>query len=272
MTSSYIHGTESDEQHRLERLNQWTNEKCIAAMELKEGDQVIDFGSGLGALTQRMAEVVGCRGCVVGIEQSDRQISVARNRQVTEGAAARLEFRAGSVEEPPLSPDEWGTFDVAHARFVLEHVDVPSRVVQNMVRSVRPGGRIILADDDHPMLRLWPECPGFDTVWTAYQRAFERNGNDSQVGRRLVQLLYEAGAMPARNDWVFFGSCSGSPEWDLAVENLLGVLRSAKQQMIQWELIPSDDLEFAFDSIARWKLRPDVAIWYAMAWAEGVRR
>lgn len=270
MGTDYLHGTEPLEQERLARLNHWVNRRCLAALALGPKDRVIDFGSGLGNLTQQMAEAVGPEGCVVGIEQSDQQIAVARRRALASNVPG-LEYRDGSVEQPPLAADEWGQFDVAHARFVLEHVQRPRLVVEYMVRSVRPGGRVVLADDDHPLLRVWPECSGLDAVWAAYQRAFERNGNDAQVGRRLVQLLHLAGAKPIRNDWIFFGSCSGSPEWDGAAQNLIGVLRSAKDRMVEWELIGEDAFEAACASIESWQRQPDAAIWYAIAWAEGVR-
>ena len=90
-----------------------------------------------------------------------------------------------------------GQFDVARARFVLEHIPTPLQVVRNMARAVRPGGRVILSDDDYDGLRLWPEPPGFSLVWNAYQRTYDRHGNDPIVGRRLVQLLHQAGLLLA---------------------------------------------------------------------------
>jgi SAM-dependent methyltransferase len=232
-----------------------------------------------------MADAVGAAGRVIGIELSEQQIAVARERSLAKASTAKrnaattntattcavAEYRLGRVEEPPLFANEWGTFDVAHARFVLEHVQRPLDVVRNMVESVRPGGRVILADDDHPLLKLWPECPGVDAAWTAYQRVYEINGNDPIVGRRLVALLHQAGAKPVRNDWLFFGSCAGSPEWTVAVANFIGVLRSAAERMIAAKLIGREGLEQAYEALGQWKSRPDAAIWYAMAWAEGVR-
>jgi hypothetical protein len=84
-------------------------------------------------------------------------------------------------------------------------------------RAVRPGGRIILADDDYDLLRLWPEPAGFSQVWRAYQRTYDRH---AIVGRRLVQLLHQASAKPCRNTWVFFGSCAGQENFDAYVSNL----------------------------------------------------
>ena len=49
---------------------------------------------------------------------------------------------------------------------------------------MRPGGRIILEDDGHDTLRLWPEPPGFVRLWQAYLRTYDRVGNDPVVGHR----------------------------------------------------------------------------------------
>ena len=63
---------------------------------------------------------------------------------------------AGEVLAPLLTDNELGQFDVAHARFVLEHLPDPLLLVRNMAGAVRPGGRVILSDDDYDGLRLWP--------------------------------------------------------------------------------------------------------------------
>ena len=100
-------------------------------------------------------------------------------------------------------------------------------IVRTMVRAVRPGGRIILADDDYDVMRLWPEPPGLAPVWHAYQRTYDRHGNDPIVGRRLVQLLHQAGVRPRRNTWVFFGGCSGQPDFEGYVTNLAKIIEKA---------------------------------------------
>ena len=105
-----------------------------------------------------------------------------------------------------------------------------------MVRAVRPGGRIVLADDDHGVLRLWPEPPGWMSLWDAYMRAYDRIGNDPLVGRRLVQLLHEAGAQPVRNTWVFFGGCAGMETFPILAANMAGVVRTARDTIVSQSL------------------------------------
>lgn len=188
-----------------------------------------------------------------------------------DGESRLVAWRRGDALSLPLRRGEWGSFDIAHARFLLEHVPDPLRVVRAMVKAVRPGGRVVLEDDDHDVLRLWPEPAGFTPLWRAYIRSFDRLGNDPAVGRRLVSLLYEAGARPRRNTWIFFGSCSGSPDFKAYVENAASILRGARAAIVGGGLLPAHTFDAAVAAIEAWKHRPDAALWFAIAWAEGVR-
>jgi SAM-dependent methyltransferase len=266
--SVYIHGTTDEEQRRLSLLNDvLLNNASLREMALRGDENIIDFGSGLGQFTRAMARAVP-RGRVVGIERDEKQLAQAK--RLAESDQVRVDFRRGDVLNLDLGR-EWGTFDVAHGRFILEHVPDPLRVVQSMVRAVKPGGRIVLADDDHGVLRIWPESPGLYDLWTAYMRTYDRIGNDPLTGRRLVQLLHQAGAVPRRNTWIFFGGCAGMDIFDVLAKNMAGVIRSAREAIIRMGLFESD----AFDAVMRqydaWSQRPDAALWFAVSWAEGTR-
>src|SRR5207245_5716937 len=124
---------------------------------------------------------------------NEEQLAGRNRLAAAEDERELVEFRRGDVLNLELAREESGSFDVAHARFILEHVPDPLRVVKTMVRAVKQGGRIVLADDDHDVLHLWPECPGINDLWNAYIRTYDRIGTDQHVGRRLVALLHDAG-------------------------------------------------------------------------------
>src|SRR5947207_800400 len=146
--SIYIHGTSESEQKRLSLLNDvLLNQAMLREMSLRGDERILDFGSGLGQFSRAMARAVP-RGRVVGIERDDEQLSSARRLAIEEGETNLVDFRQADVLQLDLGA-EWETFDVAHTRFLLEHLPDPLRVVKAMFRAVRPGGRIILADDDH---------------------------------------------------------------------------------------------------------------------------
>lgn len=267
--SHYLHGTDPVEQHRLSRLNDLLNARCLTELAVGPGDRVLDVGSGLGQLTRGMARQAGPTARVVGIERSPDQLAEARRQAAAAGEGELVEFRPGDALNLPLRDDEWGTFDVAHTRFVLEHVTDPVAVVRQMVRAVRPGGRVVLADDGHDTFRVWPEPAGFERLWRAYLRTYDRVGNDPYVGHRLVALLHEAGAAPVRNTWLFFGSCAGHPDLGAYVENLARILEGVRDPILALGEVDAAGFDAGLSALRRWGERPDAAMWYAVSWAEG---
>jgi SAM-dependent methyltransferase len=270
--TGYLHGTDPDEQRRLAALNDIINPPLLRELHLRGGERILDVGAGLGQFTRAMARAAGPAAHVVGIERDERQLAEARRLAEAAGEASLLDLRAGDALDLPLQDTEWGSFDVVHARFLLEHLADPQRAVRGMVRAACPGGRIVLADDDHPLLRPWPEIPGFAPLWSAYQEAFRRLGYDPEIGRRLVALLHDAGATPRRNTWVFFGSCAGSETWSPLIANLTGVLRTARGTIVDRALLAPEAFDLGLQAIESWAERPDAAFWFGIAVAEGVRQ
>jgi SAM-dependent methyltransferase len=271
LESSYIHGSTPIEQQRLALLNDLMNGASLHELALLGEESVLDVGSGLGQLTVAMARVVGPGARVVGVERDPRQLAEAIRRARSQGENGHMDLREGDALALPLCPEEWGTFDVAHARFLLEHVADPLAVVQGMVRAVRPGGRVVLEDDDHAVIRLWPEPAGFATIWQAYVRTYDRLGNDPYIGRRLVALLHEAGAVPSRNTWIFFGGCSGQPTFEALAHNMLAILEGVRATLLAQSLVDAETFDTGIAGIRTWMHRPDAALWFSICWAEGVR-
>lgn len=271
--AGYVHGTAAAEQDRLARLNALLNARSLDALALTGGEFVLELGAGLGQMAHGMIARGASR--VVGIERSAAQIARARDlaRHAAAAVVEAFDLRQGDVLAPPLAAPEWGTFDVAHARFILEHVSDPARVVAVMARAVRPGGRVVLEDDDHAILRLWPEPPGFDRIWKAYERTYDRLGCDPYVGRRLVTLLHEAGLRPVGNRWLWFGGCAGAGDEELQALaiNLREILRGAEEAIRDAGGLDRLTFEAGLEALDRWRGRPDATLWYASAWAEGVR-
>jgi SAM-dependent methyltransferase len=267
----YLHGTAPGEQRRLSVLNEILNDASLRELGLRGGEQILDVGCGLGQLTRAMARAAGPAGRVVGVERDADQLGEAARQAEEAGEGGLVELRQGDALALPLREEEWGSFDLAHARFLLEHVPDPLAVVRGMVRAVRPGGRIVLEDDNHDVMRLWPEPPGFGPLWRAYTRAYDRLGNDPYVGHRLVALLHEAGAAPRRNTWIFFGSCAGQPTFDAYVENTAGLLEGAREAILAGGLFDAACFDAGLAALRDWKRRPDAAMWFALSWAEGAR-
>jgi ubiquinone/menaquinone biosynthesis C-methylase UbiE len=155
------------------------------AYRLEPGLQVLDVGCGTGHFTQWFAEVVGPTGQVTGLDNSQVLLAEARRRVQDRGLP--LEYVHGDAHQLPF-PDNH--FDRCYANLVLEHLEEPQRALAELVRVARPGGLVIVTDNDFndPELtqRLTP-------VSRQLQEILRRTFRQGQLARRLPELFKAAG-------------------------------------------------------------------------------
>jgi SAM-dependent methyltransferase len=271
MSEEYIHGFSEAEMRRLTRMQDILNDAELASLDLTGVKRLLDVGSGLGQMTRAFARALEPGSTVIGVEREARQLAKAAQQAQAAGEAGLVEFRLGDATSLPLTPEEFGSFDLAHARFLLEHVRDPLAVVKQMVAAVRTGGRVVLMDDDHELLRLWPDCPEAERVWSIYWQSYSTRGLDPLIGRRLANLLHKAGARPIRVTTVFYGATRGLALFDPVVDNLIGVLEGAAEELDRSCQLPRPEMDAAFAALNRWRDLEAATVWYSLPLAEGVK-
>ena len=117
-------------------------------------------------------------------------------------------------------------------------------------------------------MRLWPEPPGVDSLWRAYFESFKRLGNDPAIGRKLPSLLHASGLQPLRITWIYFGACAGEDVFPLYVDNLIGVIAGAREQILGSGVISEGAFDESISELRKWQNLADASFWYARAWAE----
>ena len=119
-----------------------------AVAELKEGETVLDLGSGGGIDVLLSARRVGPTGFAYGLDMTDEMLELAR-RNATEAGARNVEFLKGRMEAIPL-PD--ASVDVVISNCVINLSTDKAAVLAEIARVLRPGGRMgvsdVVADDD----------------------------------------------------------------------------------------------------------------------------
>jgi arsenite methyltransferase len=114
----------------------------IERARFQSGERVVDLGSGAGLDALIAARAVGPQGRVVGIELNPVMIEKAATH-ARELGYAHAEFRQGRIEEPPVDD---GFADVVISNGVINLSFRKSKVIKEMFRLLRPGGRVSIVD------------------------------------------------------------------------------------------------------------------------------
>jgi len=114
----------------------------LAVAELREGERVLDLGSGGGIDVLLSARRVGPAGFAYGVDMTDDMLELARQNAARAGAA-NVEFRRGQIEDLPLAA---GSVDVVISNCVINLSTDKPAVLAEMFRVLVPGGRIGISD------------------------------------------------------------------------------------------------------------------------------
>ncbi len=125
--------------------------KAAAKTGVSSGQWIIDCACGTGALTCMLLQLVGDGGKAVGIDFSREMIALATKK------CPRVEYIEGNVIDLPF-PDN--TFHAATMGFALRNLADHRKAIQEMVRVVKPGGKVVILELNRPTIPVFKQAFG----------------------------------------------------------------------------------------------------------------
>jgi SAM-dependent methyltransferase len=204
----------------------------LQACGVKEGWRCLEVGAGGGSIARWLSERVGPGGWVLATDIDPRHL---------EGLSGpNLSVRRHDITTEALPEAD---FDLVHSRLVLQHIRPRARALRKLVRSLRPGGWILVEDFAHP---FWLDPVGdpesvrlFRRGIAAMSRLIRKRGGDPHFGRKLVARLVSEGIRPIRAEAFAQLWRAGSPGADLLAANF----RQIRDEALEDGLLTEAELD-----------------------------
>jgi len=188
----YLLGHSPEEEERLQRQPQELAPDSIRLLDqlgIQQGDRAVDIGCGPQGILDLLSARVGPNGKVVGVEQNESTVQLAR-QFVSQRQLANIEVLQGDAKATGLPR---ASFDVVHARLVLVNVPEPQKVIEEMIALARPGGIVASHEADWGASICDPPAAAWDRLVAAFEAYSRNNGIDLFLGRKMHQLFRNSG-------------------------------------------------------------------------------
>jgi 2-polyprenyl-3-methyl-5-hydroxy-6-metoxy-1,4-benzoquinol methylase len=247
--SKYIHGTNTDEQSRLSLLNSITNASFLDFMDIKNGESVLEVGSGIGILANSVATRNPDSG-VFGIEISPDQIKKAfKNYSET----PNVTFIQGDASSITFDND---TFDVIYCRYILEHVSKPESVLREIYRVLKPGGKLFVQENNVLIYTLDPDCPSYSFILKKFAEVQSILGGDAEIGKKLFGLIKKAGFSSIELSIAPEVHYYGLPTYVPWIENSIEIIKGAKKHLLELHGVDNTLIDEAINELDNLKSNP----------------
>jgi ubiquinone/menaquinone biosynthesis C-methylase UbiE len=205
----------------------------LDAMAIDAARSVLDLGCGTGVAARVIARRGSFSGRVTGIDRSPILVGAAARLAHEEGIGEIAQFRAGDSHTLELRDAE---FDAVVAHTLFSHLDDPRAVLTEIVRVLKPGGKVGIFDGDYASMTFAGDDPV--TGKATDEKIIIAIVTNPRVMRQMPQLLRDAGLeVVATFAYVVADMCRAD-FWDGSIKSLIRLVPKAgamtESQAAEW--------------------------------------
>ncbi|MFX1457539.1 MAG: methyltransferase domain-containing protein [Promethearchaeota archaeon] len=150
----------------------------------QKGERLLEVGSGSGVLSRLMVNNLSPGGLIIGIDKSPEIVKLSRHYALEHNLNNSIDFKVDDARNLDY-PDRF--FDGAFAARLLLYISNPLEVINELVRVVKPGGRIVLMDWDFETLVL--DHSNRELTRRIFHWRNDNKDGNNWSGRQLYRLL-----------------------------------------------------------------------------------
>jgi SAM-dependent methyltransferase len=222
------------------------NDHRYLASVLRSGLSVLDVGCGSGAITAGIAEAVGPRGFVVGVDRDEANLELARrehpavpNLRLELGDATSLTFHA--------------QFDIVTAARTLQWISEPGLAILKMKEALKPSGMLVVLDYNLTANEWAPDPPNaFRDFYAAFLAWRKANLWDNEMADHLPGLFQSAGLIEVESHVQDEVAERGSPHFDEQANVWFWVIETLGEQLTKAGFLNESQLREAAECYQPW--------------------
>ena len=180
----------------------------VGLLALKSGQRALYLGCGAGMDTITMAHLVGPTGEVHGVDYDEAMVIKARVHAAADGVSAWVTHHHASASALPW-PN--GFFDASRSELVFQHLLDPERAFDELMRVTKPGGQLVVIDNDWATLSIDSDDPDLERRLVRFNAAHMMNNPFS--GRHLRFMFNRRGFTEIAIDVQPMIAADGTPHW-----------------------------------------------------------
>ena len=202
--NNYVLGVTREEYERLGLQHSLWASRAISLWERAglpansaKGVKAIDCGCGPGFTTFELANYLGPKSRIVGVDMAEKYLHALESRFRAEASRgdktrlAQIETRNAALDAVDLKERD---FDLAYARWIFIFLKDPEAAIRNIARHLRPGGLFLFQEYvDYRTMALHPSPPVFRKMVEAIIESWAVHGGDANIAGKIPDMLERNG-------------------------------------------------------------------------------